>query len=397
MPKYSQTVDRLATGNNDNWAIYWRAKQLLAQGQDIIELVIGEPDIPTPDYLIDTACAAMQAGRTAYSDGAGELNLREALAERYTRTLQRPISSAQILCFPGTQTALYAVIRGIAGPGDEIIVGDPMYASYESVITASGATMVSVPLRPENGFRMAAADIAAAITANTTAIFLNTPHNPTGAVLSAEDISAIGTVAQQHDLWLLSDEVYDEMLLGDAEFHSPLAQADLAERSIVVCSISKSHAAPGFRSGWCVGPETFCQRLLPLAEAMLFGNQPFLADATAVAVARPSPVAKEMTRRFAARAQRLAQTLHAHTDLRVQQPDAGMFALVDVSASSMNGYEFAVGLLEQGGVGVMPGSSFGTALNHWIRVSLTESDAKFDEACQRIVYYYQQKTQQATA
>ena len=397
MPKYSSTLNQLAAQKNDGWAIHSLAKQMIAEGQDVIELVIGEPDIPTPDYLIEAACASLQAGRTDYSEAAGEANLRAALAARYSRNMQRPISSEQILCFPGTQTALYAVMRTIAGSGDEVIVGDPMYATYEGVITSSGATLVRVPLRAERGFRIAAEDIAARITDKTTAIFLNTPHNPTGAVLSAEDIRQIGELAKKHDLWLLADEVYDEMLFGDAEFHSPLALEALTERTIVVCSISKAHAAPGFRSGWCVGPEAFCQRLLPLSEAMLFGNQPFIADATAVAVAQPSPLAKGMAQRFAARAERLAQTLHTQTALKVHQPDAGMFALVDVSSTGMNGDEFAMDLLHNGGVGVMPGSSFGQALQHWVRVSLTEEDDKFDEACRRIVRYVKQSTAQVTA
>ena len=158
------------------------------------------------------------------------------------------------MCLPGTQTALYAVLRALVGPGDEVLVGDPMYATYEGVVAATGATVVPVPLRPEHGFRMQAADVAARITPRTRVLFLNTPHNPTGAVLTRQDVRALGAVARAHDLWIVSDEVYEEMVFDGGAFASPLDEADLADRTVVIASISKSHAAPGFRSGWCVGP-----------------------------------------------------------------------------------------------------------------------------------------------
>lgn len=385
--KYAKVLRDLDLPGGDSWAIYKQAQQMSAAGHDIVDLSIGEPDIPTPPSLIEDTCAALHAGRTGYSSGAGEAGLRKALAVRYSRSAGRGITSDQVLCFPGTQTALYAVMRGIAGPGDEVLVGDPMYATYASVIAASGASMVPVPLSADNGFRMRAADIAARITPHTTAIFLNTPHNPTGAVLTAQDIAEIGEVARAHDLWILSDEVYDEMLFDGASFTSPLANPDLADRVIVVASISKSHGAPGFRSGWAVASAAFCAKLLPLSEAMLFGNQPFIADATAKAIAAPSTVAPGMCQRFSARAERLAALLHAETKLRVHQPKAGMFALVNVAATGLNGADFAQSLLDEAGVCVMPGASFGTTLNDWVRVALTRPDAVFDQGCQRIVAF----------
>ncbi len=383
--RYSSTIKRLSELGHDKWGIYKRARELVSQGVDVIELTIGEPDVPTPDYLIDAAVDSLRSGRTGYSPGPGETPLREALAQRYSIQAGCAISAQQILCFPGTQTALYCVVTGVAGEGDEILIGDPMYATYEGVVTSSGARITPVPLSAENGFRIKAIDIEKRITPSTTAILINTPHNPTGAVLTSKDIADIGALARKHDLWLIVDEVYDELLFHDASFSTPLSQLDLADRTIVVCSISKSHAAPGFRSGWCVGPETFCEHLLPLSEAILFGNQPFLADATALAVAKPSPVAAGMRVRFAARADRLAAALHAHTKLKVHKPDAGMFALIDISASGMNGEEYAWDLLNSAGVGVMPGASFGDSLKNWVRVSLTETDENFDEGCKRII------------
>jgi arginine:pyruvate transaminase len=381
----TEITGRLAGLGGAKWEIHNRSRALKAQGRDIIELTIGEPDVPTPEALIDTAADAMRRGRTGYSDGRGEAGLRAALAERYTGSAGRPIAPDQIMCFPGTQTALYAVLLGVAEAGCEVLVGDPMYATYEGVIRSSGAEMVPVPLRPANGFRMHASDIASRITPRTTAILLTTPHNPTGAILSRADIDAIGELAIAHDLWIISDEVYEELIFDGFAFTSPLARPQLADRVIAVSSISKSHAAPGFRSGWCVGPEAFTEALLPLSETMLFGNQPFIADMTEKAVRAGSSVAAGMRQRFAARAERLHDRLSRESPLKVHRPQAGMFAMVDVSATGLGGTDYARHLLDHGGVAVMPGASFGETLDGWVRVALTTDDAAFDVACDRIV------------
>ena len=383
--RQTEITRRLAGLGGAKWGVHLKAKELTAQGQDIIAMTIGEPDVPMPDELVEAAVVAMRKGRTTYSSGAGEAGLRNALAERYSHSTGRTISDNQVLCFPGTQTALFAVCMGVAETGCEVIVGDPMYATYEGVIRATGADVVPVPLKPQCGFRIAAGDIADRLTSKTSAILLTTPHNPTGAVLNDADIAAIGALAIKHDLWLISDEVYAELIFDGFEFSSPLAHPELADRVIVVSSISKSHAAPGFRSGWCVGPESFTATLLPLSETMLFGNQPFIADMTEQGIRNGSSVAPGMTQRFARRAQELHNRLSRDTLLQVHRPQAGMFAMIDVSATGMNGNDYALHLLEYGKVAVMPGISFGSSLESWVRVALTLEDAAFTEACDRII------------
>jgi arginine:pyruvate transaminase len=385
--KYAAVTERLAGLGGAKWEVHAKAKAMIASGQDVLLLTIGEPDVPPPPALIATAKAAMDAGRYAYSNGRGEPALLAALSARYTARRGRPISTQQFMAFPGTQTALYGVLTGLVGHGDEVLVGDPMYATYEGVIMAPGAKVVPVPLRPEHGFRMQAADVEARITPNSRVLMLNTPHNPTGAVLTAEDILALGRVAKAHDLWIVCDEVYEELIFADGKFASPLDVADLADRSISVSSISKSHAAPGFRSGWAVGPEEFVAALLPVAETMLFGNQPFIADMTAQAVAKPSEVARGMAERFARRAGLIKQALHGQNALHVHQPEAGMFSVVDIRATGLTGEIFARRLLDEEKVAVMPGESFGPALNGWLRLSLTRSDDELTEACHRIAAF----------
>ncbi|THD81414.1 pyridoxal phosphate-dependent aminotransferase [Aliigemmobacter aestuarii] len=385
--KYASVTDRLSGLGSAKWRVHIRARELAAEGREIIELTIGEPDVPCPPEMIEDAARAMAAGRTGYSNGRGEPALVEALAARYSARRGRPVTAENIMCFPGTQTTLYAVFRAIAEDGDEVLVGDPLYASYEGVIESCGARVVPVPLRPEKGFRMQAADLAARITPRSRVIFLNTPHNPTGAVLTRQDIADIGDLAIRHDLWIVSDEVYEDLVFAGAEFVSPLDFPELADRTIATASISKSHAAPGFRSGWCVGSAEFCERLLPLSETMLFGNQPFIADMTARAISRPSPVAPGMAERFARRADIIRHRLHGTAGLAVHRPDAGMFALVDVRATGLSGQEFAGRLLEECGVAVMPGESFGQALGGWLRLALTQPDEATTEACRRIAAF----------
>lgn len=385
--RFAPVTDRLAGLGGAKWAVHARGRALRAAGHPIIELTIGEPDVAAPPALLQAAADAMMAGRMGYSDGRGEPALVRALAARYTARQGRVISPAQVMAFPGTQTVLYAVMQTLLGPGDEVLVGDPMYATYEGVIAATGATMVPVPLRPEAGFRMQAADVAARITPRTRVLFLNTPHNPTGAVLRADDLAALGALAVAHDLWIVCDEVYEEMVFDGVPFASPLSDPALADRVIVCASISKSHAAPGFRSGWCVGPEAFCVRALPLSETMLFGNQPFIADATAMAVSSPSPVAPGMVERFSRRAGVLADGLSGANGLHVHKPEAGMFALIDARETGMSGEDFAMALLDASGVAVMPGESFGRALAGWVRVSLTQPDDLIAEAARRIARF----------
>ncbi|WP_411033770.1 pyridoxal phosphate-dependent aminotransferase [Shinella sp. BYT-45] len=380
--RYASITDRLASLGSEKWAIHAEARRMKAEGQPVIELTIGEPDVPPDPALLAEAVRAMHAGRYRYSNGRGEPSVVEALVRKYSKR-RGDVTAENVLCFPGTQTALFAVMLGLAEAGDAVLVGDPLYATYEGVIRATGAERIAVPLRPENGFHMKAADLEAAVTPQCRVLLLNTPHNPTGAVLSAEEIAGIGAVCRRHDLWIVCDEVYEELVFG-AAFASPFDDPDLAERTVVVSSISKSHAAPGFRSGWAVGPAEFCTRLLSVSETMLFGGQPFIADMTAYALDNPVSTAATMRRTYKARAARFADALSRAPGLVPLPPEAGMFIVVDVAETGMSGEVFAWALLREELVAVMPGSSFGEQARDFIRLSLTVPDDHIDEACRRI-------------
>lgn len=383
--RYASITDRLAHLGSGKWTVHLKAREMMARGVPVIELTIGEPDILPDTALMDEADRAMRAGRIRYSNGRGEPSVVAALTEKY-RKRRADVTERNILCFPGTQTALFAVMLGLVETGDAVLVGDPLYATYEGVIAATGAKMVPVPLRPGNRFHLQAEDLEKAVTPECRVLLLNTPHNPTGATLTGEEIAAIGEVCRRHDLWIVCDEVYEKIIF-DGSFASPFDQAELADRTIVVSSISKSHAAPGFRSGWAVGPEEFCDRLLSVSETMLFGGQPFIADMTAKAVSGDFDTAERMRASYMRRAELILGHLSGHDTLKPMRPEAGMFLLIDVRATGLDGETFAARLLEDHHVAVMPGSSFGDEAAGFIRLSLTVADDVLAEAAGRIAAF----------
>jgi arginine:pyruvate transaminase len=381
--RYASITDRLANLGSGRWAVHSEARRLKAAGADIIELTIGEPDVSPDKALLDEAVRSMYAGRTRYSNGRGEPSVLKSLVEKYSKR-RTDVTAGNFLCFPGTQTALYAVMAGLVEAGDGVLVGDPLYATYEGVISSTGAHPVYVPLKPENRFHMQAEDLERAVTPECRVVMLNTPHNPTGAVLNWTDIEAIGAVCRKHDLWIVCDEVYEQLVFDTTEFASPFDMPELAERTIVVSSISKSHAAPGFRSGWAAGPTEFCERLLPVSETMLFGVQPFIADMTALALSRDFEMAPTMRANYSRRAQIAEQALAGHNLVKPMLPEGGMFILLDVTATGLTGEQFAWELLKQEDVAVMPGASFGAQAAGFLRISLTVPDDVLVTAMNRI-------------
>ncbi len=376
-------TERLAALGSERWAAHFEGRERIATGEDLIELTIGEPDVATPPHLIEAAARSMKAGRTRYSSGKGEAVLLEAVAQKYAARTGRAISPGQVLAFPGTQAALAICMMALVEKGDAVLVPDPCYATYEGVVRATGADFVPVATSAGNGFHLTAEQLETAIRPGVRGLLLNSPHNPTGAVLSDREIAAIGDVCRKHDLWILSDEVY-ENLIFDAAFASPFDRDDLADRTIVTSSISKSHAAPGFRAGWAVGPQSFIDRTLGISEAILFGGQPFIADMTALALTQPDDTARTMTETYMRRSRLLRAAFQDTPALNPLMPEAGMFMLLDVSASGMDGETFANRLLDFG-VSAMPGSSFGAQAKNFIRLSLTVADSRLEEAAGRIV------------
>ncbi|WP_037446056.1 pyridoxal phosphate-dependent aminotransferase [Skermanella stibiiresistens] len=381
--RFSPLVDRISGKGSDAWSIHWRARELVRQGRDVIMLTVGDPDLPPPAIVIDAAVASLRAGETTYSPIAGHPDVRAAIAARHQARTGTPTEADDVVVVPGAQAGLYCAMRCLAGPGDEVIVPEPMYATYEAVAGAAGATVVNVALRPERGFHLDLDDLERVVTPRTRVLWLNSPHNPTGAVMTRAEVEATADFCRRHDLWLLSDEVYADLAYAGPHV-SPRSLPGMAERTVVVSSLSKSHAVPGFRFGWIVGPPELAKHLTRLVLCMLYGGPPFIQAGALAALTNECPEVTAMAAAYQRRADIMVSLLESVPGLRASRPEGGMFVLLDVRGTGQASDEFAQGLLERHGVAVLPSDGFGPSAVGHLRISLAASDRLIEEAAKRI-------------
>jgi arginine:pyruvate transaminase len=367
----------------DAWQIHYRATERARRGEDVILLSVGDPDFDTPLRIRQAAKDALDAGRTHYADVAGKPALRQAIARAHERTTGRTVSPDDIIVLAGAQCALFAACQCLLDPGDEVVVPAPAYVTYPATIAAAAAIMVHVPLLAETGFRPDMAAIAAAITPRTRAILVNSPNNPTGAVLTRAEVLALCELARRHGLWLISDEVYAD-LVYEGRHVSPAGMPGMEEHAVVVNSLSKSHAMTGWRVGWVVGPKRVVDVVHDLALAMLYGLPDFVQDAALVALAEDHPELVQHRQAYRRRRDRFCADLDGVQGLLVRPPAGGMFVMVDVRPSGLGPDAFAARLLDEEGVSVLSGDAFGGPAAGHVRVSLTVPDERLEVAAARI-------------
>lgn len=360
-----------------------KAKQMMAAGEDVILLTIGDPDFNTPEPIFEAAIKSLRSGRTHYTPSLGEMKLRTAIAQHHSRQSGQQVTAENVSVVAGAQCGLYVASMCVLQPGDEVILFDPVYSTYDLVIGATGATSVTVPLRQELGFHFDPADLAAAITPRTRAMIINTPNNPTGAMLSPEEMEAIADLATRHDLWILYDEVYSNFTYSRPHLN-PGTIAELTDRTIVISSLSKSHAMTGWRLGWVIAPKQLIDHVGDLLAAMLFGQPPFIQDAALEALTGEQDGVEMMKAAYAARRNLVCSELANAGKIGCLAPEGGIYVMVDVSKTGMSAYEFAYALLEHEKVCLLPGDAFGKSLKSYLRLSMTATDAQLAEACRRI-------------
>ena len=297
---HSALTRRLDVESARVWDIHYLARERQEAGEDVILLTVGDPDFDTPPAIIDEAGRSMRRGRTRYGPTAGDPLLREAIARHHEQLTAQPVSAENVVVFAGAQSALFSCALCIADPGDEIAVFEPRYVTYDGVIDTPGAVRVDVPLAAPQGFRFDPDALGRAVTPRTRAILLNTPHNPTGLVAAREELEAIAAIAKRHDLWVLSDEVYAS-LTYDAEHIAIASLPGMAERTVTINSLSKSHAMQGWRLGWAVGPRPLARHLTHLVVSMVFGTPPFTQDAALFALTHEIAEVEAMERAYRAR------------------------------------------------------------------------------------------------
>ncbi|HJU15328.1 MAG TPA: pyridoxal phosphate-dependent aminotransferase [Stellaceae bacterium] len=384
--QFSPLIDRLAGRGADSWNVHREAARRRAAGVDVIILTIGDPDQAPPEPVITATIAALRRHHTGYAPILGHPDVRAAIAARTARRTGRPCSTDNVVVVPGAQAGLYCALQCLVGAGDEVVVPEPVYNTYPDVIAAAGARMVSVPLRPECGFHPDLDAIARAVGPKTRVLCLNSPHNPTGAVFTAAEIAALARICRERDLWLLSDEVYEDLAFARPHT-SAWSLAEAEGRAVVVSSLSKSHAMPGFRFGWIVGPPELAQPLFNLLLAMLYGGPPFIQDGALAALSADLPEAAALREAYRARATLLSGLLAAAPGCRALAPEGGMFVLLDVRDTGLGAQEFARGLLEQENVAVLPCDTFGASAAGHLRIALCAPDPRLAEAGERILRF----------
>lgn len=379
---FSSLLGRISGASAAAWDVGDLATRQLAEGRDIIHLGVGDPDMDIAPIVREATIRALASGRTHYSALGGEPTLRAAIARHATGLYGVEVDPSDVAVCSGAQGALFSLFQLVAGPGDEVIVLSPYYATYPAVVTAGGAEMVTVELLAEQDFHLDIARVEAAITGRTRAILINAPSNPTGKVLTQGEIDAVLALARSRDLWLVSDEVYWS-LCYDTPHISPFSQRKEGDKIVVINSVSKSHAMTGFRIGWMIGPRALLEAVTILAQSLHFGINQFAQDAAAAALA-DADIPEAVQAVFRERRDALVEALQQIDGLRFSAPEGGMFLLVDVSATGLTGGAFAEGLLEAEGVAVVPGFGFGDAVAHMIRIGFLPAPDRLREAAGRI-------------
>ncbi|MDD2058689.1 aminotransferase class I/II-fold pyridoxal phosphate-dependent enzyme [Pseudomonas sp. GD03860] len=381
--RYSALTQHIAGDGAAAWNIHYRAVELQSQGREIFLLSIGDPDFDTPPPIVEAAIDSLRAGRTHYADVQGSPGLRRAIAAHQTRQSGQPVAAQNVVVLAGAQCALYGVAQCLFNPGDEVIVAEPMYVTYEAVFGACGARVVPVAVKPEQGFRVDPADVAARVTPRTRALLFNSPHNPTGASLPRSTWERLARICIDHDLWLISDEVYSELLF-EGEHFSPASLPGMAERTATINSLSKSHAMAGWRVGWVIGPQALGAHLSNLALCMLYGLPDFIQDAAQLALEQDLPQVRQMRDTYRERRDRVCASLAGCPGVRVHTPDGGMFVMIDIRETGLGAQAFAERLLEEHGVSVLAGDAFGPSAAGHLRLGLVLDSERLEQACRRI-------------
>jgi arginine:pyruvate transaminase len=384
--RYSPLVERIAGKGRGAWAVHAEAARRRDAGEDITFLTVGDPDQDPPAPVIEATIAALRAHHTGYSATIGYPAVRRAIAARVERRTGEPCAAENVAVVPGAQGGLYCVLQCLAGRGDEVIVPEPIYATYEGVIGASGARMVTVPLRPETGFHPDLDALAAAVTPQSRVMWINTPHNPTGAVFTQAELDEIAALCRRHDLWLLSDEVYEDLAFARPHV-SAWSLPGMEDRAVVVSSLSKSHAIPAFRFGWVVGPPALTGHLSNLVLCMTYGSPAFIQDGSLVALQREMPAVGVLREEYRARAAMVTELFGDMPGCRVVPPEGGMFVLLDVRGTGLESGDFALRLLARERVAVLPCDGFGPSAAGHLRIALSAPEPRLREAGERIVRF----------
>jgi arginine:pyruvate transaminase len=384
--KFSRASDRLAVDDSTLWDVHDKACARQAKGEDVILFSIGDPDLPTLDFIVDHAIDSLKAGRTHYSPGAGEVDLRQAIADIETGASGKVTNIDQIVVHPGGTNAIFTTLSCFLNEGDEIIIPAPMYVGYQGLLGAIGARVVPVQLNALDNFALDMQAVKDAFTENTRVLFLNTPGNPGGNMISEAQLRELAAFCFERQVWIVCDEVYS--MITFAQRHTSLLNAaDTLDNVVVIDALSKSHAMTGWRMGWTVSSEDTAKRLLAFGSGSVFGCCQFVQDAAAFALNNDEEYTRAIADEYRVRRNYALERIEAIPGLSANSPEAGMFIMMNVAQVEPDGLMFAAGLLEDCGVSVLPGAAFGDITRHFVRLSLTHPVHVMSKAFDRIERY----------
>lgn len=376
-------------------AITAKAKEMKESGIDVIGLGAGEPDYNTPTNILDAAWKSMEDGKTKYTPSGGLPELKDAVIRKLSKDQQLAYDRGEIMIGVGAKHVLYTLFQAILDPLDEVIIPAPYWVSYPEQVKLAGGKPVIVEAAAGADFKVTADQISRAVTPKTKALILNTPGNPTGMVYSEQELKEIAEVCRKHDLWIVSDEIYEKLIYGKAE-HVSIAQLsnDAKQRTFIVNGVSKSHSMTGWRIGYIAGDREVVKAMTNLASHSTSNPVTTSQYAAIEAYNGPQDAVETMREDFESRLERIYPQLQAIPGFRTVKPQGAFYLLPDVTeAAAHTGYEdvdaFAKALLEEANVAVIPGSGFGSA--ETIRLSYATSMDLLEEAVQRIRSFVENK------
>jgi aspartate aminotransferase len=369
-----------------------RAKQMKAEGIQVFDFSLGEPDFPTPEHICRAAVKAMQEGQTHYTPASGTPELRAAVARWYQKTYGIRYGADQVLISNGAKHSLHNVLAAVCGPGDEVIIPTPYWVSYSDLVQMTGAAFVLVPTTHESGFKMTPAQLRAALTPRTRLLMLNSPCNPTGTVYTRQELEALADVILQTDVAVLSDEIYERLVYGDARAtcFATLRPA-LAERTVTVSGASKSYAMTGWRIGWALGPAPVIKAMGNVQSQQTSCPSSISQAAALAALEGDQECVEKMRREFEARRDLVCRRLAALPGVRCPIPGGAFYAFFNVSAHfgrTLHGKRvtdsqtFCQVALESAHVNLVPGSAFGA--EGYARLSFATSREQINGGLDRL-------------
>ncbi len=379
--KLASRMGRL--GTETAFEVLAAARALEAQGKEIIHLEIGEPDFDTPGNIIEAACRALRSGKTHYTPAAGVPELRQAIAKYIASTRGIDVSPDQVVVVPGGKPIMFYVIMALAEEGDEVIYPNPGFPIYESMINFVGAKPVPMPLREANGFSCDVHELASLVTERTKLIIINSPANPTGGVLSRDDLRAIAEIARERDIMVMADEIYSRILY-EGEFASIASLPGMAERTIILEGFSKTYAMTGWRLGYGVMPLELAPHITRLMVNSNSCTAAFTQYAGVEALTGPQDASARMVEAFRERRDVIVEGLNRIPGIRCLKPKGAFYVFPNIEATGMGSKEMEQFLLHEAGVAALSGTSFGAYGEGFLRLSYANSVENINKALNRI-------------